>query len=270
MVRRVEDKVAEFRRIAGCLDGTVLIRNCKTGGRMSIPAQLTGSHVQFSSKGTYLAVSHRNDEDDDSHVHFQLWHFPSLEPIAWPEQTVADLSRVTVSPDETLVAGIRDDTVAEIRKLSTGELVAECPGNGLRSAALAFAPTGRILARLSTPEAGGGLELWTVAGKPLGPKLTFRGEGMYCLAFAPDGRTLVISPDGRLAVGGGRTWNRQGELTLWDLGPRSPRPVLVTQHYPETVRCVAYSSDGALIGATYKFSAGIVRVLDAKNARDQV
>ena len=53
-------------------------------------------------------------------------------------------------------------------------------------------------------------------------------------------------------------------MTLWDLGPRSPKPVLVTQHYPETVRCVAYSSDGALIGATYKFSAGIVRVLDAR------
>ncbi len=48
-------------------------------------------------------------------------------------------------------------------------------------------------------------------------------------------------------------WNTKG----------TPTELIGPKPYPETIRAVAYSPDGSRLAITYKFSAGIVHVLDA-------
>ena len=74
--------------------------------------------------------------------------------------------------------------------------------------------------------------------------------------------SLAFASNDRLACGGGVTWSHLGSLTLWDLS-RQPPEQIHAMECPETVRCVAYSPDAEQIAITYKFSAGIIHVLNA-------
>ena len=114
---------------------------------------------------------------------------------------------VAFSPDGTLLAAAALEGPSEVRDARTGRLVArlQTPDDG-RS--LAFSPDGT---RLATGHMDGTAQLWsTRSWKPVGPR--FEGHAaqrFLSMQFTPDGRVLVTS-------------GADGTVRLHDVTPGSP------------------------------------------------
>jgi WD40 repeat protein len=83
----------------------------------------------------------------------------------------------------------------------------------------------------------GHVYVWEVASHRRRARLAGHIADVWCVAFAPDGKTLA-SGDG--------DWNRPGEIKLWDTGTWRQRSRL--RHSGE-VLCLAYAPDGRTLAA---------------------
>lgn len=163
------------------------------------------------------------------------------------------------------------------------------------AAALAFAPRGELLG-VGLAEPGLALQLWDLT-RSREPRVRRQPDGVGCLAFSPDGRTL--------AVAGRRNWyvelfDAEGDLRtrrgllrfqgalrglafvpapeenapglaaaagvtvqLWETEP--PRKRLVLKGHQAEVRCVAASRGGRVLSGS---ADGTVRVWDTAEGRE--
>jgi WD40 repeat protein len=111
--------------------------------------------------------------------------------------------------------------------------------------ALAFHPDGK---RLASAGRDGSVKLWDVeSGKPRFEKKASTKPSL-ALAFSRDGRSL--------AVGGGDD-GRLGSIDVWDTDTALLRN---TVQSPEGVRCLAITSDGALVA--HAGAGGEVRLVE--------
>jgi WD40 repeat protein len=117
--------------------------------------------------------------------------------------------------------------------------------------ALAFCPLGRRLAVASQMD--GRIALWDIStGRA--EILRGRGPGVLCLAFSPDGRSLV-------------TGTRNGSIILWDLETGWPRFTLGEAKGP--VASVSFCPDGRLVAAG-NTTSGEVTIWAADTGRIRV
>jgi WD40 repeat protein len=81
--------------------------------------------------------------------------------------------------------------------------------------------------------------LWNLSpaklSPPSAPPATLKVAKVTCLAFSPDGKTLVLGQE-------------SGTVVLWDVGGENPQKrATMKGHRGKTIRAVAYSPDGKTI-----------------------
>jgi WD40 repeat protein len=168
--------------------------------------------------------------------------------------------RVAFSPDGRTLAAACADRQTRLWEVASGRRV-HTLGHGDTVSAVAFSPTGRLVATAG----GGGARLWEL---PSGaPRATCAPPGGWiCQAFSPDGTTLAVGGANHLvtvSLWDPSTGRRRGELrdpgsvsTPWRSGPTAPPP----DEPSLRVAAVAFSPDGATLAAGC--SDGIIRLWD--------
>lgn len=135
---------------------------------------------------------------------------------------------VVFSPDGRYLASSGNDSRLRLWEAHTGNHIFTLRGGG---DAVAFSPDGKLIAS----EYGGDnimstIGLWDVHTGELRQVLKRHYAPLTCLAFSPDGKTLVSA-------------SRDAEIVLWDIRTLQRRLSITTQH-TETVYSVAFSPDG--------------------------
>ena len=113
-------------------------------------------------------------------------------------------------------------------------------------------PTALLLLAAGSPSAADGLKERVV--------LPAHEEWVYCLAFAPDGKTVAT---------GGRQHNRQtgqsaGELKLWDVDTGKQRAVMYG--HTSEIRVLAFAPDGKALATGTTDNA--IKVWDVETAKE--
>jgi roadblock/LC7 domain-containing protein len=112
--------------------------------------------------------------------------------------------------------------------------VIELTGHHGLVVALAYSPDGRLLASAS---ADGTARLWDLTAGKLIDTLQSPAARAYCVAFAPNGKTLAVGYGGPF-----------GLVQLWDVDPPQRREQWTAN--PTTTRGVAFSPDGRLVATS--------------------
>jgi WD40 repeat protein len=113
---------------------------------------------------------------------------------------------------------------------------------------VAWAPDGQTLASLSMVQ--GEVRLWDVAGRKERAALRSELGNSYGLAFAPDGKTLLVGRYQNDAKAG-----PTGGVELWDVAT-GQRKGLLRQAPPRGVSRLALSPDGKLLAAAESWKEG--------------
>jgi WD40 repeat protein len=144
-----------------------------------------GHRIAYSADGKVLASASDEIRLWDAATGRELGHFPGARGFALSADGKRLASSATQGPDRLLV---------RIWDTVTGKEMHRLPGHRDEIYALAFSPNGK---RLATGSLDGGLRLWDpVRGEQVAvlAELGELGDGrgaVTCLAFSPDGKTLL-------------------------------------------------------------------------------
>ena len=137
------------------------------------------------------------------------------------------------SPDGKLLASGGYDSRLRLWEADTGHHIVTLRGGG---DAVAFSPEGELLANAYGGDGIiGTIGLWDAHTGELRHVLSKHHSPLTCMAFSPDGKTLVSA-------------SRDSEIVLWDIPTLQRRLSLTTQH-TEAVSSVAFSLDGETLAS---------------------
>jgi WD40 repeat protein len=193
--------------------------------------------VVFAPDGKTLAAGF------DSNMVVKVWDVSGNERAHFivPEL----IGALAFSPDgQTLVVGCSDRSLS-LWDPATGKEKRKLEGHKAPLKAAAFSPDGRFLATAAgdtNPFLGRNpndniaceVKLWDGSGQPLGD---LRGPGapIFCVAFSPDGKTLV-------------TGGHDGKIKFWDPAERKHKAPDIP-FCPEGITCLTFSRDGKYLVA---------------------
>ncbi|MBN1180368.1 MAG: PD40 domain-containing protein [Anaerolineae bacterium] len=157
-----------------------------------------------------------------------LWRTSDGALVGELESGRGSVGAVAFSPDGTmLVSGVFDGSIY-FWGLAEGQMLGGLEGGSGAVSSLAFAPDGQTLAS-GTSE--GSARLWRVADGSLLNAEEARRGGESRVTFSANGTRVAV------AGGGDR-------VTVWRGSDGMP---LLTLDHPDTVQCIAFSPDGALL-----------------------
>jgi WD40 repeat protein/tRNA A-37 threonylcarbamoyl transferase component Bud32 len=224
----VEPLLALFRE-----DGTLQLWNLKTNQPdrcLEGPAfSVTGP--AFSPDGTRLAAALDKG--------IAVWNVATGRRESF-FATSSPSCRPAFAPDSRLLAGVCEQGMVGLWKLSTGTRVATLRFQPVDSiSSVAFSPDGALLAVGLGPT----VKLWDVAeGVVRNTLVCHEGMAGVLLAFAPNGRTLAAG--GRnFAAGGGK----DGTVILWSVATGQEILALDTEACP--MHALTFSPDGSALVA---------------------
>jgi WD40 repeat protein len=190
--------------------------------------------VEFSPDGRLLAVT--------GHPAMMLWNVTDperpqrLSPI--PVGRTSTTTKLAFSPDGHTVAAARGSDVALYDVSDVTKPMKELRGTHQSVTEITFSSDGRTLA---TGGLNPAVTLWDITSRdrpsPIGQPLPGYLEGVRRLAFAPDGRTLVVVA---------------GSARLWDITDRQrPRPLGPPIEVTGQGRPVAFAANGQTLAVTF-------------------
>jgi WD40 repeat protein len=253
------------RIVSGSYDKTVRIWDVETGRQLL----LLGSHqgqvwtVSSSPNGKLVASG---GED----MRLVLWDAASGEKVRTIGPVAGNLFYSSFSPDSKFLLADAASPGAGLWEVATGKKICEFPGHRAPVTSAAFTPdatkvlTGsrdRTLAlwdvathaRL-TPSEGHSCEISSVAFSPIGDTILTQSDDAALIAWDPHtGKALrrtnlpigysggaSLSPDGRMAISGGR-----GFIDVWDVSTMERKPGYSDPGF--VVNAVAISPDGRTV-----------------------
>ena len=169
---------------------------------------------------------------------------PPLEVMRMGSTRLRHTSWITslaFAPGDKLLAAADVDGNVILWETATGIPLRQLPGKVGQK--VAFSPNGKLLA---TAGLNAVIDLWDPAtGKKLGSLGDKQNpQRIRALAFAPDGKTLVVGADNQVIV--------------WDVATR--KPVRQLQGHKQLVRAVAVSPDGKTIASGDSLGSGPAKI----------
>jgi WD40 repeat protein/serine/threonine protein kinase len=243
---------------SGSRDGTIKVWNVSPGIGPNIltRSKATVSSVAFSPDGKTLAVADTFDKT------VKLWDLASRTLVHRLTSQKDPVIRVTYAPGGRTLASTSFDgplrlwdvatqqPVSEFMDKATvqccafspdGKLIAAATGGSeevfvwdiahgqrvtkLSGSYVQFSPDGALVAA----SLGNTVQLWEVATWQKLSPLTGFAASVHCLAFAPDGKSLVVC-------------EANGTVRLWDM--LGKRQVASRRGHTSTIQAVAFSPDG--------------------------
>ncbi|MFI0452889.1 WD40 repeat domain-containing serine/threonine protein kinase [Actinomadura sp. 6N118] len=202
----------------------------------------------FSPDGARLAVGNGDGT-------ISLWDvatgdvttLPYLDPVEWD----GALSAVAINPVNGTLASTYDAPAVRLWDLAARSSIATLTtGDGYWAAALAFNPSGDVLATASgndipgNKSTDGRLQLWDASSRTNIATLAHTNSNVNSLAFSPDGKTLA-------------NLCNDGTITLWDVAARTRTATL--SGAGSGVTCIAFGKGGVLAGG---FNDGTITLWD--------
>ena len=183
-------------------------------------------------------------------------------------KTPAEVNGMSLSPDGSKVAVARQDGVARIVDITSGETRSELAGEGPGLTAIDYHPQGTVVA---FGDADGTVILWdTTTGARLHTLSPRPGFGVFALTFSPDGSKVAAATEGIVSVldvatgdleailqgHSGAVWDVEfspdgttiasagsdGMIKLWD--PATGTELLALAGHSGVVTGLAFSPDG--------------------------
>ena len=218
-------------------DCTLRLWEANTGKPRKVFGKHTGSvnTVAFSPNGKTVASASRgliylwNTKGNL----LRLWYARTGEHVEYSVDHIDYVRTVMFSPDGRFLASGGYDSRLRLWEANTGNHIATLRGGG---PAVAFSPDGELIAN----EYGGDgiigtIGLWDAHTSELRHVLSKHHSPLTCMAFSPDGKTLVSA-------------SRDSEIVLWDI-PTLQRRLSITTQHTEAVSSVAFSPDGETLAS---------------------
>jgi WD40 repeat protein len=163
-----------------------------------------------------------------------------------------EVEAVAFSPDGTTIAGLGtgfDDApfgAVSLWKVGDGHARPLIRENG-KLDAIAFSPDGSTLATASGDSRS--VTLWDVASGEARATLADHRGPIWSVAFSPDGKTLAAASGKVPAVAQAADAGQFGEIKLWDLSRRVPKPRVSLGGHGCGIAAVAFSPDGMTLAS---------------------
>lgn len=212
----------------------------KQGGRPNAPTKrplleqrpmllsyypLPVSDVDVSPDGKLLAVANGMYRSPGELVVWDL----ATKKMQYSVKRTFGIRSSAFSPDGQLLATANFDGKTRLQNATTGELVAELPGNTVNS--VAFSPDGKRLI-------GAGLDqtvrIWDVASRKSLAVLTGHEGQVFSAAISSDGRTIASGGRGKI-------------VRLWDAETYEEKQAL--SGHENAVEMVTFSPDGSTVAS---------------------
>ena len=166
-------------------------------------------------------------------VPLRLWYARTGEHLENFIYHIDYVRAVVFSPDGKHLASGGYDSRLRLWEANTGNHIATLRGGG---PAVAFSPDGKLIAsEYGGDNIIGTIALWDVHTGELRHVLSKCHSPLTCMAFSPDGKTLVSA-------------GRDSEIVLWDI-PTLQRRLSITTQHTEAVYSVAFSPDGETLAS---------------------
>ena len=155
-----------------------------------------------------------------------LWS--RISPLTTWSGDKIQVRSVTFSPDSGRVAVGRDDGVAEVRDVATGNKLFSFKGHAGAVCSVGFSPDGKFLVTSSRDRTAG---IWDASGRLIHRLEGHTGE-VWCAACSPSARRIATGSD-------------DCSVKVWDSG--TGELLLTLSGFAVPVRSIAFSPDGARI-----------------------
>jgi WD40 repeat protein len=167
----------------------------------------------------------------------KLWDPATAKERLTLEGHEADVRAVNFSPDGKALATGGDDGTIRFWEPVTGKQIRQIEVGDFTTNAVAFSRDGNLLAAAVAPPDGKGMvRVWEVdTGKP---RADLKVPFVSALAFAPDGKTVVLGVGSALGPSGKE---QPGGVQIWDVNSNS---LLTTLHGGGAISTVAFAPDG--------------------------
>jgi WD40 repeat protein len=199
--------------------------DARTGGvRAQIPHAKSSDDavLAFSSDGDFVV------EQTAEGVRLRDLQNGTTKPI--PLQTDAEISALTLSPDNRTLITADEAGVVHLSDVETGQSKNKIPV-GQQITAVAIDASGQVLA---IARADRSIVLWDLKAGAIRSEFRKHEDVVNALAFSPDGKTLASGGDDRTAI-------------LWDIA--SARAKRTLKGHDLTVTSLAFSPDGLTLAS---------------------